>query len=58
LAAIGSSKYSLEELQRGIQDCAEANWRLVTSQSSDQTILTRLLAALMQENPHRIPKVA
>jgi DNA polymerase-3 subunit delta len=58
LAAIGSSKYSLEELQRGIQDCAEANWRLVTSQSSDQTILTRLLAALMQENAHRIPKVA
>jgi DNA polymerase-3 subunit delta len=58
LAAIGSSKYSLEELQRGIQDCAAANWRLVTSQSSDQTILTRLLAALMQENPHRIPKVA
>jgi DNA polymerase-3 subunit delta len=48
LAAKHSVHYSLDELQRGFQACADANQRLITSQGSESVVLTRLLVGLMQ----------
>ena len=47
IAAKSSVRYSLQELQRGFHGCAEANLQMVTSQGSDQVVLTRLLVSFM-----------
>ena len=47
LAARNSAHYTAAELHRAFQGCAEANLQMVTSQASDEVVLTRLLAGFM-----------
>lgn len=47
LAARSSVHYTAAELHRAFQGCAEANLQMVTSQASDEVVLTRLLAGFM-----------
>ncbi|MBE2204804.1 MAG: DNA polymerase III subunit delta [Chthoniobacterales bacterium] len=47
LAARNSVHYTAAELHRAFQGCAEANLQMVTSQVSDEVVLTRLLAGFM-----------
>ncbi len=47
IAAKSSVHYSLQELQRAFQGCADANWQLISSQGSERVILTRLLVGFM-----------
>ncbi len=47
VAAKSSVLYTLAELQRGFHGCAEANMQMVTSQGSDEVVLTRLLVGFM-----------
>lgn len=50
VAAKSSVHYTLEELQRAFHDCAEANLGLVSSQGSEEVILTGLLVRLMSRS--------
>jgi DNA polymerase-3 subunit delta len=47
IAARSSTHYSAAELHRAFQGCAAANLQMVTSQASDEVVLTRLLAGFM-----------
>lgn len=47
IAARNSVHYTAAELHRAFQGCAEANLQMVTSQASDEVVLTRLLAGFM-----------
>lgn len=47
LAAINSTRYTLEDLIAGFRFCAEANQTLLSGSLSDDVILTRLVVALM-----------
>jgi len=48
LAAKHSVHFTLEELSRAFQQCADANQRLISSQGSESVILTRLLVGFLQ----------
>jgi hypothetical protein len=39
--------YTAAELHLAFQGCADANLQMVTSQASDEVVLTRLLAGFM-----------
>ena len=47
IAARNSVHYTTAELFRAFQGCAEANLQLVTSQGSEEVVLTRLLTGFM-----------
>lgn len=47
IAARNSVHYTAAELHRAFQGCADANLQMVTSQASDEVVLTRLLAGFM-----------
>lgn len=47
IAARNCVHYTAAELQRAFQGCADANRQMVTSQASDEVVLTRLLAGFM-----------
>ncbi|MFM8363999.1 MAG: DNA polymerase III subunit delta [Verrucomicrobiota bacterium] len=48
LAAKHSVHFTLEELRRAFQQCADANQRLISSQGSESVVLTRLLVGFLQ----------
>jgi DNA polymerase-3 subunit delta len=46
IAATNAARYTLPELQAGFLACARANQQLVTSQLSEQVVLSRLVVEI------------
>jgi DNA polymerase-3 subunit delta len=47
LAAQNCAHYTLTELRKAFRSCAEANLQMVTTQTAEDVVLTRLLTGIM-----------